>query len=124
MRNKAALIAIGAVLTGLIVGVALVSCGGGDSSTTDTSAPALTIPGGSDKLGAGTTGETGPTGSTGSSGQQQQSPPQSGGTQDQQQSGGSGAPAQPDTQQHDVPPPPGSPASKFEKFCEQNPGAC
>ena len=29
-----------------------------------------------------------------------------------------------DTPQNDTPPPKGSPADKFEKFCDENPGAC
>jgi hypothetical protein len=39
------------------------------------------------------------------------SPPQTGGTP-------------PDTQQNDQSPPANSPASKFEQFCKENPGAC
>jgi hypothetical protein len=42
-------------------------------------------------------------------------------------SGGTQAPAakQPqDTPDNDVPPPKDSPAERFEKFCEENPGAC
>jgi hypothetical protein len=33
------------------------------------------------------------------------------------------APA-PDSPQNDTPPPPGSPAERFEEFCAENPGAC
>ena len=29
-----------------------------------------------------------------------------------------------DTPENDTPPPPGSPAERFEEFCEENPGAC
>jgi hypothetical protein len=44
-------------------------------------------------------------------------------------SGGAAAPqtggaSPPDTQQNDQAPPAGSPASKFEQFCKDNPGAC
>jgi hypothetical protein len=43
-------------------------------------------------------------------------------------SGGAAAPqtggASPDTQQNDQAPAAGSPASKFEQFCKDNPGAC
>lgn len=43
-------------------------------------------------------------------------------------SGGAAAPqtggATPDTQQNDQAPAAGSPASKFEQFCKDNPGAC
>ena len=30
----------------------------------------------------------------------------------------------PPTQQNDTPPPSGSPAERFEQFCQENPGAC
>lgn len=33
-------------------------------------------------------------------------------------------PAKPDSPSNDVPPEPGSPESKFEQYCDQNPGAC
>jgi hypothetical protein len=29
-----------------------------------------------------------------------------------------------DREGNDIPPPPGSPAARFERFCRQNPGAC
>jgi hypothetical protein len=36
-----------------------------------------------------------------------------------------GSPNQgPDRAGNDIPPPPGSPAARFERFCRQNPGAC
>jgi hypothetical protein len=41
--------------------------------------------------------------------------------------GGTPAPqpeAPPDSPENDVPPPPGSPAERFEEFCDENPGAC
>jgi hypothetical protein len=129
LNSKLAAIGVGAVLTGLIVGVVLASSGGGDSKTTDVSAPELTVPGSSGtsdresarKKGAtGTSGESGSTNS-GSGGDS------TGGAQapSDQNSGGAQAPAAPkDTPQNDVPPPQGSPAQKFEKFCQQNPGAC
>jgi hypothetical protein len=112
------LIAIAAVATGLIVG--LVIANSGDSGTATPSVPELKPPPGriSD---SGSTGATGSTGTTGSSGgsttptQTQTTPsPSSGGTQ---------APPN-DTQQNDTAPPKGSPASRFEQFCKDNPGAC
>ena len=44
----------------------------------------------------------------------------------QPESGGQPAPEpQPeDSPQNDTPPPAGSPAERFEQFCEDNPGAC
>jgi hypothetical protein len=126
LNSKVAAIAVGAVLTGLVVGVVLASSGGGDSKKTDVQAPALTIPGGSGTTGRsderkGSTGTCGESGTTGSGGQS------TGGVQapSDQSSGGAKAPSAPqDTQKNDVPPPQGSPAQRFEKFCEQNPGAC
>jgi hypothetical protein len=41
--------------------------------------------------------------------------------------GGAGAPAPettPDSPTNDTPPPAGSPAERFEDFCNENPGAC
>jgi hypothetical protein len=127
LSNKVAAIAVGAVLTGLIVGVVLASSGDGDSDKTDVQAPELTVPGGSTgttdrrserRRTTGTTDET----TTPDSGGQG-----TGGAQapSDQNSGGAQAPSPPqDTQQNDVPPPGGSPAQRFERFCEQNPGAC
>ena len=41
-------------------------------------------------------------------------------------SGGTTVPTDPgtDSPENDTSPPPGSPAERFEKFCEANPGAC
>ena len=39
-------------------------------------------------------------------------------------SGGSVDPDQPDEEGNDVPPPAGSPAERFERFCEKNPREC
>jgi hypothetical protein len=126
LNSKLAAIAVGAVVTGLIVGVVLASSGDGDSNKTDVQAPELTIPGGS-----GTTGSEskrkGATGTSGESGPTDSGDQSSGGAQapSDQSSGGAQAPSTPqDTQQNDVPPSEGSPAQRFEKFCEQNPGAC
>jgi hypothetical protein len=126
LNRKVEVIAVGAVLTGLIVGVVLASSGGDDSNETDVQAPELTIPGGSGttdrarerKRDTGASGENGSTGSD---------TPSTGGAQtpSDESSGGAQAPAAPqDTQQNDVPPPRGSPAQRFEQFCQQNPGAC
>ena len=46
----------------------------------------------------------------------------SGGSDNSGSSGGSSGPE--DSQNNDTPPPPNSPASQFEEFCKQNPGAC
>lgn len=120
--RRLVVLGIAAVLTGLVVGVVLASSGddggGGDSGG---SVPELTpLPGSSD-LGTGTRSERTDTERT---------------TTDD--SGGSTAPASPpadtggsggttgpqDSPQNDTPPPSGSPAERFEQFCEENPGAC
>jgi hypothetical protein len=60
--------------------------------------------------------------------QQQQQPhqPQPAPAPQGDASGGAPAPqTQPqDSPQYDTPPPKGSPAERFEKFCDENPGAC
>lgn len=120
--RRVALIAAAAVLTGVLAGVVLAGGDGDNSSNDPVTTPELTVPGESGQLsdeGAtgsdGASGETGPTGSSDGGGAA--TPPPT-----DQDSGGTPAPQ--DSQQNDVPPPPGSPADKFEKFCEQNPGAC
>jgi hypothetical protein len=124
MRNRIAVIAIGAVLTGLLVGVVLAGSGGdGDSTGTDVQPPELTVPVGSGSGGDTTTRERRDRGTTtdsgGATGTDQSTPAPSG------EDTGGAAPAQPeDTQQNDTAPPSGSPAQRFEQFCEQNPGAC
>jgi hypothetical protein len=112
------LIALGAIVTGLIVGVVIAS--GGGSGTATPSIPELKPPPGTISN-SGTSGATGSTGATGTTGaattptQTQTTPSQS--------SGGSQTP-QADTPQHNTTPPKGSPASRFEQFCKDNPGAC
>lgn len=124
MRNRAAVIAIGAVLTGLLVGVVIASSGGdGDGAPTDTEPPELTVPGegsgGADRGTTDTRTDEGPTTDSGATGTDQSAPAPSG------PDTGGAAPAQPDdTQQNDTPPPSGSPAERFEQFCDANPAAC
>jgi hypothetical protein len=38
--------------------------------------------------------------------------------------GGTGGAGKPDSPTNDTPPKPGSPEEQFERFCDQNPGAC
>jgi hypothetical protein len=126
--RRVALISIAAVLTGLVVGQVLTGCGSDDSSTQQVTTPELTVPsesrGTTGTTGSGTTdgGTTGDTGSgtgtgtgTGGSPPAQQAP--------SAPSGGAQAAPQ-DTPQNDTPPAAGSPASRYERFCDQNPGAC
>ena len=128
------MIALGAVLTGLLVGVVIASSGGdGGSKSTDTAPPDLTVPGGS----AGTLPDTKTDSDRtrtkeGSTGDDSSAPStgQSGGAaapQSEPDTGGAGAaPAEPQgaPQQNDQPSSGGSPAPKFDEFCQQNPSAC
>jgi hypothetical protein len=113
------LIAVAAIATGLLVGVVIANSGGSNSATP--SIPELKPPPGAIESSSGATGSTGSTGATGSS------TPTDTQTQTQttqtQPSGGSQSPQQ-DNQTNDVAPPKGSPASRFEQFCKDNPGAC
>lgn len=115
----------------------LSACGGGGSSKASeqlpTTAPTLTVPGESktptvDNSAAADSGanitqtttstatattptQTTATPSNPSTPQGGAAPPQTGG-------------ATPDSPQNDTSPPADSPASKFEQFCKENPGAC
>jgi hypothetical protein len=111
------IIAIAAVVTGLLVGVVIASSGGDGSSTP--SVPELKPPPGSIKGDSGTTDQkTTSTDTTTTAPAQTQTQ-----TSPSAPSGGTPAP-QNDTPQNDVAPPKGSPADRFEQFCKDNPGAC
>jgi hypothetical protein len=119
MRSRIAAIVLAAVATGLIVGVVL--AGSDDSPKRDVTAPELTVP--SDSGGTGTSTNEGTTDRKGTT--DDSSPGQSAPDQQAPSAPSGGTPAPPeDTPQTDTPPPAGSPASRFERFCEQNPGAC
>jgi hypothetical protein len=93
-------------LTGLAPG-----CGGEDEgSPSTTTAPELTVPGEEGETETTETQSTTPT-----------APPGSGGG-----GGGTQSPprTQPDSPQNDIPPEPGTPEDRFERFCRENPGAC
>jgi hypothetical protein len=124
--RKLALIAVAAIATGVLAGVVIAGSGGDDSSKSDVTVPELKPPPGDlsgTRTDEGTTGEEGTTGTTptpdSTGGASQPAPAQP----DSTPSGGANAP-QDDTQGKDVPPPQGSPAERFEQFCETNPGAC
>jgi hypothetical protein len=100
-------------LAALAVGAA--ACGGDDDDEATTTAPEISVP----------------------AGEPQTVPQQQTTTQQQptttstpQPSGGTQAPSKsydrskPDSPKNDVPPEPGTPESKFEQYCQQNPGAC
>jgi hypothetical protein len=113
----------------------LAACGGGSSNAAEslpTTAPTLTVPGetktptvdNSAESGANTT-STDTSTSTSVATTPATTTPQSNPSTPQ---GGAQAPqtggATPDSQQNDTSPPANSPASKFEQFCKENPGAC
>jgi hypothetical protein len=100
----------GTLATVVLLGcLALTACGGDEESEPATSPkrPELTVPGGGGTDPATTT-ETAP------------------GTQPPAQTAPPTAPTgtTPDSPGADAPPPAGSPAERFEKFCDENPGAC
>jgi hypothetical protein len=110
------LIAIAAVVTGLLIGVVIANSG--DSGTATPSVPELKPPPGTISSDSGTTDEkttTTDTTTTTTPSQTQSTP--------SAPSGGAQSPPQ-DTPQNDVAPPQGSPADRFEQFCKDNPGAC
>jgi hypothetical protein len=110
------LIAIAAVVTGLVVGIAIASSG--DSGSATPSVPELKPPPGSIKSDSGTTDQK-----TTSTETTTTAPTQTNTQTTPAPSGGTAAP-QNDTPQNDTAPPQGSPADKFEQFCKDNPGAC
>jgi hypothetical protein len=116
--RRVAIIVVAAVVTGLVVGVVLAGSNDGSSDGRVTT-PELTVPGDSAPTETQTTprDEQGATGDTGTGGAapEQQAP--------DNPSGGAQAPRQ-DSPQNDTPPPKGSPAERFEQFCQENPGAC
>jgi hypothetical protein len=112
------LIALAAVVTGLIVGIVIANAGGSGKATP--SIPELKPPPGTISHG-GTSGATGSTGTTGTTGATTTPTPTQ--TTPSQTSGGSQTPTA-DTPQNNTTPPKGSPAGRFEQFCKDNPGAC
>jgi hypothetical protein len=112
----------------LALGVA--GCGGDDESETVPPAPELSLPGedtptledlpGSTTSTDSTTGTDTAPGGGGEVTPPPATPQEPGG----QQPPSGGQPAPGDTPENDTPPPPGSPAERFEQFCQENPGAC
>jgi hypothetical protein len=110
----------------------LAACGGGSKNAAEPlpTAPTLTVPGETKTPvitkstgGALTTGTTTTTATTPAPTQTTAAP-----AAPSTPAGGTAAPqtggATPDSQQNDQAPPANSPASKFEQFCKDNPGAC
>jgi hypothetical protein len=112
------LLAIAAIVTGLVVGVVIASSD--DSGTATPSVPELKPPPGSITSETGTTDQRTTTTDESTDTTTAPAPTQ---TTPSQPSGGAGSP-QSDTPQNDVAPPSGSPADRFEQFCKDNPGAC
>jgi hypothetical protein len=117
--RKVAVIVIAAAVTGLVVGIVVANSGDGDDSPSrDVRVPELKPPPGSS--GDQSQSETGDEGTNGGS-----TPDQgTGGTQQPAEPDTGGSQPPPDTEQNDQPPPKGSPAERFERFCQENPGAC
>lgn len=127
MRRLATAAAVLAVLAPPLSG-----CGGGSKNTAEElpPTPTLTVPGAgkAPKVPevSGTTGTTGTTGPTSTSTSTSTTPAATSNPGTAQ--GGAQAPqtggATPDSPQNDQAPAAGTPASKFENFCNDNPGAC
>ena len=112
------LIALAAIVTGLIVGIVIANAGGSGKATP--SIPELKPPPGTISN-SGTSGASGASGTSGTTGAT--TTPTQTQTTPSQTSGGSQTPTT-DTPQNNTTPPKGSPASRFEQFCKDNPGAC
>jgi hypothetical protein len=113
--RKVAVIVAAAVLTGLVVGLVVADSDDG-SAESPPPAPELTAPPDSGSE-SGRSGESDRT-------RTEPAPEQSPGQPGPPATGGAQPPPVEDTEQTDQPPPRGSPAERFERFCEQNPGAC
>lgn len=88
-------------------------CGGDDENASETeTTPRTTVP----------RENTAPPATTETTPPQTQTAPPPQTTPDN--SGGSTAPTTPDSPENDRKPAPGTPESKFEEFCDNNPGAC
>lgn len=124
------LLAVAAILA---LSLVLAACGGDDSEEASEAlpeAPTLTVPGSEeppevDNSGRDETTDTETSTTTTGATPTQTTPAQA---DPAAPSGGAAAPqtggATPDTEENDQPPPADSPASEFEQFCQDNPGAC
>src|SRR4051812_24169811 len=140
MRHRP--VALAGILTALVPFVA--GCGGGGGSSENasaplpTSAPKLTVPGEnktpkvaqtpSETTTTTTSTATATTTTPAPAPTQTTTAPATAGTPQggaaAPQTGGATGGASPDSPQNDTSPPANSPASKFEQFCKENPGAC
>ena len=104
-----------AVLLVLALVPALAACGGDDEPKKRAKPPELTVP------------ETDPERAPDTATQTAPAPQPTTPATPPGDDGGATAPDQQapqDSPQNDTPPPPGSEAERYEKFCDQNPGAC
>ena len=104
---------IGLALPLLLLALVAAGCGGDEESASDVTAPELTVPQDTETESTETQTTTAPS--------TEQAPPAD-------TSGGSTVPSPETTPQdspeNDIPPPPGSPAERFEEECKKNPEAC
>ena len=101
---------LGILAAACLLGLTIPACGGDEEEpATAPKRPELTVPGDTE-----TSPSPAPTAT--------QTAPAT--TAPPAQTAPSTTPTPPDSPQNDVPPPPGSPAERFEKFCDENPGAC
>jgi len=114
MNRRIALILLGGAVAGVLIGVAL--AGGDSGSDRQPSLPELGIP--RTEPPAAETGPTGPTDTV------EPAPDSGTGGDTGADTGGTPPAGEQDTETNDTPPPEGSPAERFENFCDQNPGAC
>ena len=116
MRMKKLFLGVIAIVAGAALGAGIVSCGDQSSSTTDTTAPELTVP---------VDVETGeqpaqPDTSTGTRVTGEAETTTNGTTEEKT----TAVDRTSENQKSDKPPPKDSAAERFENYCDENPGAC
>jgi len=104
-----------------LLALTVAGCGGDDESSAETlpEPPELTVPGepeprAEDRSGEPTTQQDAPPTETTPSEPQAAPAPRQSEPREQPE----------DSPEHDTPPPAGSPAERFEQFCEENPSSC
>lgn len=125
-------LALALALTALVPSLA--ACGGGSKNASEplpSTAPTLTVPGESKTPTVDNSADTGAnvtSTETSTSTSTSTTPTAAAPSNPSTPQGGAAAPqtggATPDSPQNDQAPPADSPASKFEQFCKENPGAC
>ncbi len=105
-----------AIAAGAALGAAIVSCGDQTSSTTETTVPELTTPMGDET-------ETQPVQPSTSTSDTATNTTETSTTSDNRDKTTTSE-RSPDTETTDKPPPADSAAERFERYCDENPGAC